>query len=309
MEDFSEIVVVWRGETARALKSGRFLALVVLFVMAEALSLTIVGFINTQANEQFDQAVASQGADPEKARAVLLTQKKKLLTLFTDSSDERTIEAISALPLVLLVVFALTKFFVPLLIAFMGFDQISGELGPKSIRYLIVRARRNSIILGKFLSQLTMLAALLTLCVLTMVVVSKVLNPEFAARDAVLWTAKLTAALVVIGATYAALTTLCSSLTRVSALALFVNLIALFAFWFIGLIGNAWRIPGHPPTGLDLVKAESYLAFARYLVPGQFEDALLSPALVEFNTGLVAHLGFTLTFLGLAQLALKRRDL
>ncbi|MEW5741568.1 MAG: ABC transporter permease subunit [Myxococcota bacterium] len=309
MEDFSEILVVWRAETARAMKSGRFVALVVLFLMAEALSLTIVGFLNKQANDQFDQMVTAQGVDPEQARAGLLTQKKKFLAFFASSSDERTIEAISVLPLVLLFVYSLTTFFAPLLIAFMGFDQMSGELGPKSIRYLIVRARRNSIILGKFLSQVTMLAALLTLCVLAMVVVSKALNADFAMNDVLIWTVKLTAAMVVMGATYAALTTLCSSLMRVSALALFLNLIILFAFWFIGLIGNAWRIPGHPPTGLDVLKSESVLAFVRYLAPGYFEDALLSPAILEFNTGLVAHVGFMLVFLGLAQVAMKRRDL
>lgn len=308
MEDFSETLAIWRGETARAVR-GRFVALVVLFLMTEALSLTIVGFFNAKANEQFDQMVSAQGADPAQARAALLTQKKQFLAFFTSSSDDRTLEALSVLPLVLLFVFSLTKFFAPLLIAFMGFDQLSGELGPKSIRYLIVRVRRNSIILGKFLSQLTMLAALLTLCVLAMVVVSKALNPDFAVGDALKWSVKLTAAMVVMGATYAGLTTLCSSLTRVSALALFFNLIVLFGFWFIGLIGNAFRVPGHPATGLEAMKSESVFGLLRYLAPAHFEQALLSPAPLEFATGLVAHLGFALVFLGLAELSMKRRDL
>lgn len=310
MEDFSEILSIWRGETVRAMKSGRFVALVVLFLMAEALSLTVVGYLNAKANEQFDQVVSAQGADPVQARAAVLTQKKQFLAFFTSSSDDRTLEAISVLPLVLLFVYSLTKFFAPLLIAFMGFDQVSGELGPKSIRYLIVRARRNSIILGKFLSQLTMLAALLALCVLAMIVVAKVLNSDFAMGDVVTWGVKLTAAMVVMGATYGALTTLCSSLTRVSALALLFNLIVLFVFWFIGLIGNAVRIPGHAVVGMDVLRqSESYLGYLRYLAPAHFEQNLLSPAPLEFATGLVAHIGFALVFLGLAQVAMKRRDL
>ena len=49
----------------------------------------------------------------------------------------------------LLVVFKLTLCFVPLFIALMGFDQLAGEVGPKSIRYLVVRVKRSSIILGQ----------------------------------------------------------------------------------------------------------------------------------------------------------------
>jgi ABC-2 type transport system permease protein len=55
--------------------------------------------------------------------------------------------------------------FLPVYIALMGFDQVSGEVGPRSIRYLTVRARRSSLLLGKFLSQATVLLGLVLIIV------------------------------------------------------------------------------------------------------------------------------------------------
>src|SRR5258707_878339 len=66
------------------------------------------------------------------------------------------LDSLAAIPIVLLVVFKLTLRFLPLFIALMGFDQLAGEVGPKSIRYLVVRAKRSSMILGKLLSQVTL---------------------------------------------------------------------------------------------------------------------------------------------------------
>jgi ABC-type transport system involved in multi-copper enzyme maturation permease subunit len=308
VEEFSEIEAVWRGETKRAMASGRFVALVILFLMAEGLALTVVGFLNAKANEQFDSAVKGQGLDPAVVRTQVLAQKKQFLGFFM-SAEEDTLEAIVVLPIVLLFVYSLTTFFAPLLIALMGFDQMAGEMGPKSIRFLVVRVRRSSIVLGKFLSQITMLTVLLSLCVFAMVAVAKILNPDFSWALTLQWGAKLLVAMVVIGSTYAALTALCSSLVKVSALALFLNICAIIGFWFIGLVGNAFAIPGHKNEGLAMLKSESVLGFIRYVVPSQFERNLLSPMALDYSTGILAHLGFIGIFLGLSLVAISRRDL
>lgn len=295
MEDFQEIVEIWRGELARALRSGRAIALVLMFLMAEALLLTVVGFFTSS---------GGAAAGPE-----ALEQKRGLLLLFTNNS-EATVDSLAHLPTLLLVAFSATTLFAPLLVALMGFDQISGEVAPKSMRYLIVRTRRSSIVIGKYLSQATLLTALLALCVVAIVGTAKWLNPGFLWPEALRWGVKLTIAMAVIGVSYAALTTLCSSLAGSSPFSLFLNFITLFAFWFISLLGNRVRLPDSASAfGFDAMKEESALAYLRYLVPSQFEHHLLSPQPLEYATGIVAYLGFGLAFLGLAKLVLARKDL
>ncbi len=301
MEDFREIGAIWRGEIVRAVKSGRAIALVALFLMAEALLLTIVGYITSNAAAQ----LAGNGGDG----GASIEQKKALLAFLTNYSAA-TIESVAKLPWVLLAAFTFTTLGAPLLISLMGFDQLAGEIAPKSMRYLIVRVRRNSIILGKWLTQVTMLSAILVLCVVAMIGTAKYLNADFSWAEALKWGVRLSLALVVVGVAYASLTTLCSAVAGNSALALFMNVIVFFSFWFISLLGNRPRLPGGPEvTGIDALKTESWVAYARYLVPSEFEHHLLSPEPLEYATGLIAYAAFALIFLGVARLALQNRDL
>lgn len=310
MEDLSEIGAIWRGETRRALKSGRVVVLLILFVLFVGLALTVVGFLNHQLNAKFEQQVALAGADLAQAQEQLVAGKKQFLQTFV-TEDEAMLDSLAALPLVLLVVFKLTLRFLPLFVALMGFDQLAGEVGPKSVRYLVVRVKRTSIILGKLLSQATLFGLLMSLCIALMVLVSKVLNPEFAPADLALWTFKLLISSLVLSIAYLSLTALFSALARQGGVSLLLNVIALFVIWFVALIGGAFRFPGEdaPAGTLAMLKSESAFAYARYLSVWHFGDDLLHPHWARFLTAALVHVGFALVFLGLAQLALKKRDL
>lgn len=310
MEDFHEIGAIWRGETRRALKSGRVLVLLILFLLFVGLALTVVGFFNHQLNAQFEQQVAMAGADMSQAREQLVAGKKQFLQTFV-TEDEAMLDSLSAIPIVLLVVFKLTLRFLPLFIALMGFDQLAGEVGPKSIRYLVVRVKRRSIIMGKLLSQVTLFALLMSICTLMMVLVARVLNAEFAAADVALWTVKLIISSMVLSLAYLSLTALFSSLVKQGGISLVLNVIALFVIWFVALIGGAVRFPGEQAAQgtLAMLKAESAMAYVRYASVWQYGDDLLHPHWGRFLTAALVHVGFGLVFLGLAQVALRRRDL
>lgn len=310
MVDLAEIIAVWRGETRRALKSGRVLVLLILFVLFVALALTIVGGFQHQANAQLEQQAAAAGADLSQAHSQMTEQKKSFLKYFV-TDDEKMLDALAAIPLVLLVVFKITLRFLPLFIALMGFDQLAGEVGPKSIRYLVVRIKRTSIIFGKLLSQMTIFAMLLSLCTILMVVVAKVLNADFPAADAAVWTVKLILSSFVLSLAYLALTTLFSAITKQGGIALVLNVIALFLIWFVSLVAGFYRFPGEDAgtSVLAQFKPESWVAYLRYLSVWQFGDDLLNP---EWSRALISglvHVGYGLVFLGLAQLATRRRDL
>ena len=299
MEELEEIGAIWKGELQRALRSGWAASLVALFLFGQGLLLAVVGYLSSGAAKM---AGAASGGDA-------LAQKKALLSFFS-SYSEATIDAVARLPAVLLVAFSATTLVAPVLIALMGFDQVAGEVAPKSMRYLIVRVRRTSIVAGKYLTQVTVLLALLTLCVVAMVGTARGLDPDFGWADTFAWGLKLLLAMAAIGVTYAALTTLCSALAPNGPLALFLNIGVLFSFWLASLLANRVRLPGAVGGGgLEATKEESWVAYLRYLVPSEFEHRLLSPDALEYGTGLLAYLGFALVFLALARLALQRRDL
>lgn len=310
MEDFSEIATIWRGEVSRALKSGRVVVLLILFLLFVGLALTIVGWFNHQINAQASQQLLGGGGDLEALKEQGLAAKKQFLGVFI-TDDEAMLESLAALPLVLLVVFKLTVRFVPLFVALMGFDQLAGEVGPKSVRYLVVRVRRSSIVLGKFLSQATIFALLLAVCTVLMVVVARVLNDDFTFGQVVLWTLKLIGSSLVLALAYLSLTTLCSAVVRQSAVSLVLNVISLFVIWFVAFLGEVWRLPGEvaAQNSLAMFKSESALGYLRYASVWHFGQDLLHPHWQRFLGAGVMHLGFALVFLGLARIAIEKRDL
>ncbi len=310
MNDIHEIKEIWQGEIGRALKGGRVVVLLILFLLFIGLALTIVGSINYGLNGKIDEALQQGQVDKAAAAAQAIESRKKVLsTFFTD--DESLLEFLATMPLVLFVVFKLTMMFGPLFIALMGFDQISGEIGPKSIRYLVVRVKRSSILLGKFAAQATLASGLLILCTIVMVVVAKVLNDDFAVGAAVLMGFKLSAVLVVFALAYLALSSLCSSVTRQSGVSLVLNVILLFVVWAMALIGNLVRLPGEEAAfgTLASLKPEHWVGYMRFGSVWNFGQDLLHPEPARFLSAGMVHLGFALFFLGLAHLALRKRDL
>lgn len=271
------------------------MVLLILFLLFVGLALALVGFANRQINAQFEQQ--------------LTANRRFLQVFFTD--DEALLDSLAAIPVVLLVVFKLTLRFLPLFIALMGFDQLAGELGPKSIRYLVVRVRRSSIILGKLLSQATLFAVLMSICTILMVLVAKAINTDFAAPQVALWIFKLIASSMMFSLAYLALTSLFSALSKQGAISLVLNVIALFVIWFIAVIGELARFPGEAVANNSLaaLKPESALAYLRYASVWHFGEDLLHPHWSRFLTAALIHVGFGLVFLGLAHLALKRKDL
>ncbi len=309
MEDLNEVLAVWRGEVGRAIKSGRVLVLLILFLLFVGLALTIVGFINHQLTATVSNTLANNGADPAQATEALAKQKTQFLSFFF-TDDEAMLDSLTQLPLVLLVVFKVTLRFVPLLIALMGFDQLAGDIGPKSIRFFVVRVKRDSLVLGKFLAQATIFALLLTVSTLLMVLVTKFIDQDFSMGDVAWWSLKLTVSSLVLALAYLGLTSLCSSLVKQGSVALVLNIILLFVVWFVALIGEYSRFPGEVAgNALAELRQESPLAYLRYTSVWHFGQDLLHPHWQRFVTAAIMHLGFALAFLGLSQFVIKQRDL
>ncbi|MCI0573811.1 MAG: ABC transporter permease [Myxococcaceae bacterium] len=298
MNLLTEILVIWRAELGRALRSGRVVALLVLYGLFSALVLLTVGWMTRSAREQ----LAQQAGDAETAQRMAESARQSLLGFFV-GFDPAVVEALQQVPLVVVVVFKLALFFLPLYVVLMGFDQVSGELGPRSLRYLVVRARRASVLGGKFLAQGTLLLVLVLLVDLAVIVYALATEPDLSAGVALTTLGRVWLATSIFALAYVALTTLCSTAFGTPGLSLVGNFVVLFGFWFLNLVGTAShasaQMRGEPPP---------LPALLRFATPSHYATDLLHPGAGAFALSVLAYAAFTAVFLVLAQLLLKARD-
>lgn len=229
---------------------------------------------------------------PEALDQALERSREALLGALFD--DAALIDSLSHLPVLIPLAFKVGLFFVPLYVTLLAFDRISGELGPRSLRYVTVRARRGSILWGKLLAQGVLLVAVLVLVQVATVVAARLIDPAVGPRELVELVLRLTVAASVVGLTYLTLTTLCSTLSPVPAVSLVLNIAALFALWLVGAVG---------------AYSEGALRVLQRAEPSFYADGLLSPTLGTFLGSLLAYLMFAVLFGGAAHLVLARRDL
>jgi ABC-type transport system involved in multi-copper enzyme maturation permease subunit len=253
--------VIWSAECRRTLRSSRVLALLALYLLIALVVALGAAFIWSLANQV---------------------------------GETQRLVATGGMPLPILAAFYFSLFFLPLYVALMGFDQVSGELGPRSIRYLTVRARRSSVLLGKFLAQATILLALVWMLDLGLCVYTWVTTPDFGAASFGLNLLRFWMVSTVFSLAFLALTSFCSSLTPNPAVSLILNFTALllsFLLWTTARFDE-----GHP------------LRLLRYLSPLRYSLRLLYPDAADVAGAVAAYLVFTLLFLGGALFILRERD-
>jgi ABC-2 type transport system permease protein len=317
VEQLNEVAVIWAAEIRRAVRSARVVTLLALYLMFTALVLLALAYAFRQVQQQIDDQIALGGATQEAIQPQLDQLKQSFLGgVFGD--DGALLEALAQVPLIVLLTFKVTLFFLPLYIAVMGFDQISGEIGPRSIRYLTVRARRSSILWGKYLSQATLLAGLVMVVDLAVIGVARWLTPSFQAGAMATTLLKCWLAATVFSLAYVALSSFCSALFRSAAVSLIFNLFALFGFWLVNAIGEAAsravaqmaKAAADPDGGAEgPSRIATVLSWLQYVSPSHYSTNLLHPHFLKFlgSTGIYA--GFAAAFLALGYLVLRRRDL
>ncbi len=261
MDGLKEIAVVWSAETLRAVRSARTLVLLGLYSMFSLVVLLVASLVARNARLDMEGMAALEQLPPDVAW-----------------------------------IFKITLWFLPVYVALMGFDQISGEVGPRSIRYLTVRARVSSVLLGKFLVQSSLLVGLVFVIDVGLFIYARFAHPNFVFSAMVLNLLKVWLATLVFSLAYVALTSLCSSLFRTSGLSLVFNFVMVLTFLVMELAG--WYFEG-----------KSFLTYIRYLAPSYYSANLLSTVPSEFGLSALAYACFTVIFLGGSYAVLRARDL
>jgi ABC-2 type transport system permease protein len=304
----SEIAIVWGAELRKHLRSARVLVLFGLYAMFSGLTLLVAGFFAQRVQAQVDLQL-SAGASEEAVQRMMEEMRRSFIgTVFSD--DASMIESLGKIPILVLVVFKITLFFLPAYVAVMGFDQVSGEVGPRSIRYLTLRCRRSSILVGKFLAQASLLLGLTFFIDLAIMAVARGLNSDFAFSVMTASLVKFWLASAVFSLAYLAITIFCSSLFRNPALSLVVNFVVLFAFWVVNVVGAqgadyVQRLEASDEPVSWIARA---VATLRYFTPSAYSTDLLHPHLGEFGLSAAAFAIFAAGFLGASWGVFRQRD-
>ena len=307
VEGLREIEVVAVAEAKRTLKSARIIVLFLLFAMFTGLVTLVLGLIASQVQAQTATLTEDGG---EQARQMMEAARSGILGLFFDW-DRDFIDALKEVPLTILLVLRVVLFFLPFYVAVMAFDGVSGEIGPRSIRYLTVRSRRSSVLIGKFISNALLLTGLVGVITLAVFVFGGLSSKGegFAFGTLATWFGRFWIAAVLYSLAWLALTTTCSALFRTPVLSLVFNFFALFFLWLVDRIGSAFVERAIGPDNLPgPEETTSFLAHLRWLTPSHWSTGLLHPHAGPFLVSVAVLAGFTLLYLGTAYAVLRARD-
>jgi ABC-2 type transport system permease protein len=287
MSPLRETSIVFAHETRRHLRSAKTLVLLILYALATALSGVLFVAATRTAQEGISSMSGGQALQPEQ-----LDELKMGGLSLIFGQDPALVRYLVQIPLVVVFFFWFALLFLPLLTTLMGFDQISGELQSRSLRFVSLRARRGSLLAGKVLAQAALLFALTAVVNLGIFAYAAASTEGFQVGVGLAAMIRFWLLGLVYASAYIGLVALCSTLFRAPIVSLLIALCALFAFWLTAFLSRFEAI-----------------RFLGYLVPSHYERGLFSPEWDHVLPSVGAYLAFAVVFLCLAWLSLRARDL
>jgi ABC-type transport system involved in multi-copper enzyme maturation permease subunit len=255
----SEIGLILGRELRRNLKSAKGIFLFAL----SALGGTVTSLVATEIDRMGQSQLT--GEQLSATRELFLTRMY---------GDPAMGKYLAQAPSVLLLILRLTVWLGPLVVALMGFDAVSGDLQQRSVRFWVVRMRRTSYCLGKFLGLWTAVSSVtlvMNLCVWGAVVV----RHDASLGDALSWGLRFWAVSLPISAAWCGIATLVGSLFATPILSLLATLATFFAIWIVYAVGQV----------RDIV-------WLGYLYPNGYDAWLLAPDANRVALGALACFAF-----------------
>lgn len=301
MHLLNETLTVATAETRRAFRSNKWWALAALYLTFSLFSgLVVHGCSNLVSRnvEQQTEKLKEQAGTSEGVDALIDMQKRRARTSFVleffSANDATLAESLVVIPMPFLFIFELGLFFLPLFIALLGFDQLASEYDSRSLRFLTIRARRESLVLGRFLSQLFLVFTLVSFCLILQLLYVKLTSHELDLHS--WWHLSFRFALKawVYCIPYVALTTLSSSMGKTGATALFINLFLLFFFWLL--------------ASSDGISSAAWAQWPQYASIWHHRTHLLHPEWLPLSISVGAHILFGGLFLAGGVWRLQTRD-
>lgn len=199
---------------------------------------------------------------------------------------------LAGIPAAVLLVFGVTRALLPWLAVLIGFDRIATDVQTGAARFLVLRARRASLVLGRFLSGLALLVGFTVAIHLVVLVAGALWIDEFGGGRGPFHLVRYWLLVLPVGLAWLGLVCLLSSVLR-PPLALFAGLGVLLGTIVLG----------------GLVHAFDSLSVLGWALPGRYADHLHSHLAPLQLLGVVGLGAFAAIFLALACWTFERRDL
>jgi hypothetical protein len=288
MEVLREIGVIFLTELRRQVRSAKGAALLILYALGAGIAGMIFVWVTRSANLQLKASLNGQELDPE-----AISQFKTGFLAWVYGKDDALIEYLVTVPSVVLFLFWTTLKFLPWLVLLVGFDQISGELGLRSLRFVVLRARRTSVVLGKFLAQMALIGILTFIVEAGLFGFAAAVVPDFDVAVGLPATVRFWLVSLAFASAYMGIASFCSSLFRTSWFSLLAAVCGYFGLWLIYF----------------LAKIFDRLSFLGFLSPTHYEPMLVRPSLGELAPAVGAYLAFALVFVAGTWAVMRWRDL
>ena len=292
MEALRETLLIAEHDVRHAVRTRRAILFLLIYALSSLVAGAILVWVVAEIHAQIEQQLSTlaPGVQADQLLGEAAAAYKELLNLLV--GDEEKAKYLSGIPMVVLFFFWGTRTFLPWLIVLMGYDQINGEMQNRSARYVLLRARRGSFVIGKMLSLIVLLMALTIITNILVLFFAAImidgLDIGLAARHLIrFWVLTLP-----LGLCWIAMMSLLSSVFRSPYVALLMGLICLVGTAVIG-----W-----------MARIIESLAMLRWLVPWHYGGYLVSHRAIDQLFGMMAFIAFAAFFTLLSYIALKYRD-
>lgn len=197
-------------------------------------------------------------------------------------------------PALLSAIFLILVFGLPFAISFLAFNQISGDVQSRGLRYLLLRTERNNIFLGRFLGTALFSTGVIAFLILTIVLYLGLKTGLYPAKDLLIWSIQGFYAVSILMLPYIAVCAMISASVNSPFLSLVLAKLVIAGTLLFAMLG---RLAWEP------------LKYVKFLLPWGWQNHLLHPSVVHWGCAGLACLAYTAVFLLLGCRRFERRDL
>jgi len=182
-----------------------------------------------------------------------------------------------------------------MLVILMAYDQLCGEVQFRTIRYMTIRSHRASLIVGKALG-MWLVAGVISLIVALITWIATIAIGGVSVGNVFSYGFHFWAVTAAFSLAYVGLTTLVSSISRTPTVAAMTTLGIAFGIWILKKYTAMDSCPGA-------------IKWLHQIIPGSWEEKLLSPRVQDFGVGMLVCLAFGAVCVALSALWLRRKDI
>jgi ABC-type transport system involved in multi-copper enzyme maturation permease subunit len=277
-----EIRLVAQHEIKRNLRSLKGIVMFVLFFLLGTVPILLKILGDNMVKEAHLEKMTPEQKHQAFERGLLLTYR----------GDHAIASYLADCPAALYFLLVLTQFGLPLLSLVIGFDQIAGDVQHRSIRYLVGRAKRASLVVGKGLG-IWAVVAIMTFVTHAVVWIMMLVQHEYSAGETLSWGLRFLAFCVASAGAQVGLASLVSSWFKVPILSLFIGLGVAFGLFVA--------------RAIVLAIGES-AEFARWIFPATYETFMVKPEALTALGGCAASVAWGAIMVALATIIVQRKD-